>query len=181
MQKCRPLSFLHTSTTALHQGLWLGWIAPSSSISFTWEWTLSTIGGGIPWNLTLKGSLSVTLISCLARSVQPNSPGFREKMSWYSASRACVVTQLLADYHSRPDKSSCWKGTSFLCSTNIPACWIPYILSSFSNIRGDITTCGIAYSATTPAIWTQVLHHDCYSLAPCSHLGVGIHYAQPMW
>ena len=73
----RPQSFLHTSTAALHHGLWIGWIAPTSSISFTWEWTSSTIGGGILWNLSLKGSSSVTLIWCLARSMQPQVPGKR--------------------------------------------------------------------------------------------------------
>ena len=34
---------------------------------------------GILWNLSLKGSSSVTLVSCFAMSVQPNSPGSREK------------------------------------------------------------------------------------------------------
>ena len=27
---------------------------------------------------------------------------------------------------------------------------------------------------------SQILHHDCYSLPSCSHLGIGIHDAQPM-
>ena len=142
-QKCRPPSFLHTSTIALHCGLWLGQIMATSSISFTWEC------GGILWNLSLKGSSSVTLISCLARSMQSNSSGSREKMSWYSASRTYEADQFLADHPSRPDKSSCCKSTSFLCPTNILACQIPCILLSFSNVPGKIPTCGMAFTATT--------------------------------
>ena len=46
MQKCRPPSFLCTSATALDYRLWLGWIMPASSISFTWVQTSSTIMEG---------------------------------------------------------------------------------------------------------------------------------------
>ena len=66
-------SFLCNSKIALHHGLWLGWIVPTSNISFTCTWTSSTIDGGILHNLPLKGSSSATLIPCLTRSVQPNS------------------------------------------------------------------------------------------------------------
>ena len=119
MQNCRPLSFLHTNTMALHQGLWLGWKVPASNISFTWEWTSMTIGGGILLNISLKGLSSMTVISCFARSVQPNSPGSKEKMSWYSISRACTAAQFLADHPSSPDKSSSCKSASFLCPVDI--------------------------------------------------------------
>ena len=48
-------SFLHTSITALHYGLWLGQIAPTSNISFTYALTSNTIGGGFlgtsPWRV----------------------------------------------------------------------------------------------------------------------------------
>ena len=40
--------------TALHHGLWLGQIAPTSNISFMWAWTSSTIRGGILQNLSWK-------------------------------------------------------------------------------------------------------------------------------
>ena len=55
---------------------------------------------------------------------------------------------------------------------------------------GEIPTCGMAFAAMTRVILTplvisewsgsQILHYDCYSLAPCSHLSIGIHDAQPM-
>ena len=101
MQKHRPLSFLHSNTTALHHGLWLGHIVPTSNISFTCAWTSSTIGGRILWNLSLKGSSSMILISCFTRSVQPNSPGSMEKMAWYSASRTQAAAWCLSDLPSR--------------------------------------------------------------------------------
>ena len=155
MQKCRPPSFLHSSTTELYHGLWLGWIVPTSSIFFMWAQTSSTIGGGIPQNLYLKGSSSVTFISWFTRPVQPNSLGSKENMSWYSASRACAVAQFLADYPSKPDKSRCWKSTSFLCLTDIFALWIPCILLSFS-VPGETPTCGMAFAAMTWAILTPL-------------------------
>ena len=148
MQNCRPPSFLHTSTMALHHELWLGWIVPASNISFMCAWTSSTIGGGILQNLSLKGSSSMTLISCFTRSVQPNSPGSKEKM-WYSASRTWVAAWFLSDHPSRPDNSSCWKNISLLCSTDILVCWIPWISSSFSNVSSATSTWGSAFAAAT--------------------------------
>ena len=147
---------MHTNTTALHQGLWFGQVAPASNISSTCAWTSSTIGGGILWNLSLKGSSSITLISCFTRSVQPNSPGSKEKMSWYSASRTWVAAWFLSDHLSRPDKSSCWKSISFLHSTNSFVCWIPWLLSSFSNVLGATSTWGTPFVATTWVTLTPV-------------------------
>ena len=149
MQNCRLLYFLHTNTMALHHGLWLGWIVPNSNISFMWAWTSSIIGGGILWNLSLKGSSSITLISCFARSVQPNPPGSKEKMSWYSTSRAYAVAQFLADHSSSPDKSRCCKSSSFLCPVDILAHWTPCIPCSFSNVPSATSTWGTAFTATT--------------------------------
>ena len=154
MQKLRPPSFLHTSTKALHHGLWLGQIVPASNISFIWGQTLSAIGGGTLQNLSLKGSPSVTLISCFTRSVQPNYLPSKEKMLWCSASRVHVAAQFLVDHPSRPDKSSCWKSTSFLCSTDISALWIPSILSGFSNVPSTTPTWGMAFAAMTWMILT---------------------------
>ena len=142
MHKCRLSSFLHTKTTALHHGLWLGQIAPASNISFIYTQASSSIRGGILWNLSLKGSSSTTLISCFAKSVKPNSPGSMEKMSWYSVNRAWAATQFLFDHLSRPYKSSCWKSNFFLC-------WIPYISSIFSRVSGVTFTGGTAFAATT--------------------------------
>ena len=110
--KVQTSVFLHTSTTALHHGLLLGQIVPTSNISFTCAWTTSTIRGGILQSLSLKGSPSTTLISCFTKSVQPKIPGSREKMSWYSATRSWTATWFLPDHLSRPDKSCCWKSNS---------------------------------------------------------------------
>ena len=150
MQKCRPPSFLHTNTTVLHHGLWLGWIAPTSNISFTCAWTLSTIGGGILWNLSLKILSLITLISCFAKSVQPNSLGSREKILWYSTNRAWAAAWFPSDHSSRPDKSSCWKNTSLLCSTEILVHWILCISSNFFRVlQGPLPTGGTPFTATT--------------------------------
>ena len=108
-----------TCMTVLHSGLWLGQIAPTSNISFTCAQTSSTMGWGILWTYSLKGSLSTTLISCFARLVQPSSTGFKEKTSWYWGNKVWVATWFGSDQPSRPDKSSCWRSTSLLLSTNI--------------------------------------------------------------
>ena len=71
MQKHRPPSFFLTSITTLHHGLCLGCIVPTSSISFMWALTSSTIGGGIFWNLSLNDSLLTTQISCYMRLMHP--------------------------------------------------------------------------------------------------------------
>ena len=73
MQNCRPASFFLTNTTTLHHALWLGLIAPVSSISHRWFQTSSTRGRGIHLNLSLKGVSSVTFIMCSVEWVQPNS------------------------------------------------------------------------------------------------------------
>ena len=85
IQKCRPPSFFLTNTTALHHALWLGWIAPESSISCKCVWTSSTNSRGIHLNHSLNGVSLVTLITCSVEWVQPSSLGSNEKMSWYSA------------------------------------------------------------------------------------------------
>ena len=90
IQKCRPLSFLHTNTTALHHGHWLGQRAPTSNIPFTFALTSSTIGGGILQNLSLKGSSSMTLISCLPGVYSPTLQASRNKFV-VLASRAQVA------------------------------------------------------------------------------------------
>ena len=149
MQKRRPLSFLHTNMTALHNGLWWRQIVPTSIISFRCAQTSSTMGGAILQNCSLNGSSSTALILCFARCVQPHSQGSKEKMSWYSANRVQVTTWFSLDHPSRPDKSSCWKSTSFLLSTDILVCWIPCTSSSSSKVLGSTSTGGTAFAATT--------------------------------
>ena len=72
--QCRTVGchlFFLTNTTALHQTLWLGWIAPNSSISHRWFGTSSTNGRGICINCSLKG---VSSISFIMYSVEGYSP-----------------------------------------------------------------------------------------------------------
>ena len=78
MQRCRPLSFFHTSTTTLHHGLWLDWIVPASNISFTCACTLFHHQRKL-WNLSLKGSLSMPWSYVLLRLYSLNNqvPGKR--------------------------------------------------------------------------------------------------------
>ena len=82
MQKWRDPSFLHTSTTMLHHGDWLGRIAPTSSMSLRDVLTSPSKGEGIHLNCSLKGSLSVMRISCSIALVQPSSLSSKAKMSW---------------------------------------------------------------------------------------------------
>ena len=63
---------------ALHQGDLEGRIAPPSSISWMCCHTLSAIGGAICQNLSQKGSLLVTSMTCSVISVQAISFGSRE-------------------------------------------------------------------------------------------------------
>ena len=90
----------------------------------------------------------------LLRLVQPNSPGSKEKMSWYSTNRVQVAIWFPSDHPSRPDKSSCWKSTSLLLSTDILVCWIPCTSSSSSKFLGATSTWGTAFTATT---WTTLM------------------------
>ena len=65
MQNWRDPSFFHTSTTALHQGDWLGQMVPASNISLRDAWTSSNKGGGMHLKCNLNGSSSLRQISCL--------------------------------------------------------------------------------------------------------------------
>ena len=149
-------------------------------------WTSSTIRWGILQNIPLKGSSSTILISCFAKYIHPNSPGYREKMSWYSVNKAQTATQFLSDPLSRLDKSSCWKSTLFLCSTTLLVCWIPCISSNFSRVLGVTFTGGTAFAATTWAtlmslvivIEVAVRFSLPLQLACSQKFSVCVHYAQ---
>ena len=123
MQKCRPPSFFHTSTTALHQALWLGLMAPDSSISFRWLLTSSTIGGGIHLNCSLKWVLSVTFMICSVEWVQPNSVGSNENMSWYLARSQWAVSASSGVQESRLLKSNSSNNLPCLCLTVSLGVW----------------------------------------------------------
>ena len=189
MQKCRPPSFLHTNTTVLHHGLCLGWIAPASNISFMCVQTSSTMGGGILWNCSLKDLLSTTLISCFAKSGQHSSLGSNKKMSWYSANKFWRVTWLTSYHPSRPDKSSCWKSTSFLHSINILVHWMP--CTSSMPLKFWMPVQLEAEHSQLPLGWFntlgnsdgnshQVFHYHHTLFTPRNHFGVCVHYTQAM-
>ena len=71
MQNHRLPSFFFTNTTSLHQALWLGQIAPDSSISHRWFPTSSNNSWGIHLNHSLKGVSSITFIMCSVELVSP--------------------------------------------------------------------------------------------------------------
>ena len=81
-QKCSVPSFFLTSTMALHQGDWLGQIAPTSNISQSEAHTSSNSGGGMHLNHSLNSSLSVIQISCSTVVVHPSSSASNTKTSW---------------------------------------------------------------------------------------------------
>ena len=80
MQNQRDPSFFHTNTTALHQGDWLGWKVPASSISLSDAQTSSSKSGGMCLKHSLKCSSSLMQISCLIALVHPSSLGSSTKM-----------------------------------------------------------------------------------------------------
>ena len=123
MQKCRPPSFFLTNTTALHQALWLGQIAPDSSIFHRWFWTSSTSSGGIHLNCSLKGVSSVTLIMCSVEGVQPNSAGSNENTLWYSVRSQQVASASLKGQESSSLKSNSSNSLPCLCLTVNLGAW----------------------------------------------------------
>ena len=106
IQNCKPTSFFCTNTTALHQALWLGLMAPDSNNSHRWLLTSSINGGGIHLNHSLKGVLSVTFVVCSMEWVQPNSAGSNKNMSWYLARIQQAVSSSSGTQESMPLKSN---------------------------------------------------------------------------
>ena len=117
MQNHRPPSFFHTNTTALHQALWLGLIAPDSNISHRWFKTSLTNGGGILLNHSLKRVSSVTFIMCSVEWVQPNSTGSNESTSWYLARSWQAASASLGTQESKLLKSNSLNNLPCLCLT----------------------------------------------------------------
>ena len=117
IQNLKEPSFFWTSTTALHQGLLLGRIAPASNINLRCSLTSSTCRGEILLNRSLKGAASgyLSSIMCSAAFVHLISFFSRENKSWYSARRllACLAISVSQDYS--PDRSN------FLKSVHCPS------------------------------------------------------------
>ena len=123
MQNCRPPPFFCTSTTALHQALWLGLMVPDSNISFKWFLTSSTSGRGIHLNHSLKGVSSVTFMICSVEWVQPNSAGSNENTSWYLARSRLAASANSGVQESRPLKSNSLNNLACLCLTVSLGVW----------------------------------------------------------
>ena len=123
IQNCKPPSFFHTNTTALHQALWLGLMAPDSNISHRWFLTSSTNGGGIHLNCSLKEVSSVTFIICSVEWVQPNSAGSNENTSWYLARSWWAASTSLGAQESRPLKCNFSNNLPCLCLTVSLGVW----------------------------------------------------------
>ena len=104
MQNWRDPSFFHTSTMALHQGDWLGRIAPVSNISLRDAWTSSSKGGGICLNHSLNGSLSLRRISCSIALVHPSSSGSSTKASWYESRSSLAIAALWGVHWLKPSR-----------------------------------------------------------------------------
>ena len=117
MQNHRLPSFFCTNTTALHQALWLGLIAPDSNISHRWFQTSSTNGRGICLNHSLKGVSSVTFIVCSMEWVQPDSAGSNENTLWYLARSLWAAPTSSGAQESKSLKSSSSNNLPCYCLT----------------------------------------------------------------
>ena len=165
---------------------------PTYSISFTWVQTSSTIGGGILQNLFLKGSSSVTLISCFVRSVHSPIPQVPRKRC-HGIQLVEHVWWLDSWWTTPPGQTSPVAGRVLPFSAQLTSLLSGPLAfcSSFSNIPGETPTCGMAFAAMTQVILTplamviwvasQILHHNHYlHMLPVAILVQGIHDAQPM-
>ena len=151
IQNHKPPPFFCTNTTALHQALWLGLIAPDTNISCRWFRTSSTNGRGIHLNHSLKGMSSVTLIICSVKWVQPNSTGSNENMSWYSARSQQAASASLGAQESRPLKSNSSNNLPCLCLMVSLGVWDSWDSSAPSSNCSSSGSLGTGNAATTLA------------------------------
>ena len=156
MQNHKPPSFL-TNTTALHQALWLGWMAPDSSMSLRWLWTSSTKGRGICLNHSLKGVSSVILIVYSVERVQPNSIGSSKKTSWYSARSWWAASANSGGHEFSPLRSNSLNSLPCLCLIVTLGGWGSWGPSSpsYTLISGGVSSTAVA--ATALATWAFFL------------------------
>ena len=117
MQNHRLPSFFCTNTTALHQALWLGLIAPDYNNSCRWLQTSLTNSRGIHLNHSLKGVLSVTFIMCSMEWVQPNSVECNDNTFWYVARSWWAASASSGAQESKLLRSNSSNNLSCLCLT----------------------------------------------------------------
>ena len=151
IQNLKLPSFFHTNTTALHQALWLGLMAPDSNISCRWLLTSSTNGGGIHLNHSLKGVSLVTFIVCSMEWVQPNSAGSKENMSWYLARSQCAASASSGAQESRLLKFNLSNNLPWLCLTVSLGVWESWDSSAPSSNCSPSGGSGTGNAATTLA------------------------------
>ena len=121
IQNLKEPSFFRTSTMALHQGLLLGQIAPTSNINVRCSLTSLTCGGEILLNYSLNGVAlgSSSLITCSAAFTHLISFFSRENKLLYSARRLLACLAALASQDFSQDKSSFSKSVRCLSSSDI--------------------------------------------------------------
>ena len=176
------LSFFQTSTTVINHALWLGWIAPESSISHRCAWTSSTNCIGIHLNCSLNGASSVTLITCLVKWVQLSLQCSKEKMSWYSArrARAKILSHSILTFQTDFP-------TSVLQSTSVSGClgliqciyhsrphlWLWHLIGSYYPCHQNLFLQSLRVCHT-------VSHYASDILAAIGHFSVSVLYHQTL-
>ena len=103
----------------MHQGDWLGCIAPTSSMSQSKVCTSSRSGRGMCLNCSLKGSLLLMQISCSVTLVHQSSFPSSAKMSWKAKMSSLVAAAFLGVQLPRPSKFSFSKSFSCCAATII--------------------------------------------------------------
>ena len=159
IQNHKPPSFFCTNSTALHQALWLGLMAPDSNISHRQLLTSSTKGRGIHLNHSLKGVSLVTVIVCSMEWVQPNSVGSKENTSWYLAKGQHVASASLGVQESRLLKSNSLNNLHSLWLTVSLGIWGSWgSLSLFNNCSpsGGLGTGDAATTLATGVFFQRV-------------------------
>ena len=143
---------------ALHQALWLGWMAPDSNISLRWL-TSSTKGGGICLNHSLKRVSPVTLIVCSVGWVQPNSMGSSKKTSQYLAKSHWAASASSRGHEFYPLRSNSLNSLTCLCLVVKLGLWGSWGSSSPSHtlISGGVSsTTVVATALATRAFFLSI-------------------------
>ena len=143
IQKCSPPSFLWTSTTASHQGLLDGLMAPASNISLMCCLTSSSKGGGMCQKCSLKGSLLSISILCFTISLQHSLFLSNENTSWYfwMSSHACCTNSF--GHSSRASKFNFFSTLTCLSALVNDFIEMPCSSSNASRVPGQRLVFGI--------------------------------------
>ena len=124
----------------LHHREWLGWIAPTSSISLSEVHTSSSRGRGMRLNHSLKGSLSLMRILCSIALIHPNSLLSNMKISLNARTSSFATAMFLGDQPLRPSKFNFSRSFSCHTDTDIGSCCTSALKAA--SISGDNFTGG---------------------------------------